>query len=503
MDVNETKLANAAKARALRPAQVEEIRAAGMEPGYGSPIGAHDTLRPGGRARGPLDRISSPAPTARASTTATSTSAATTRPTSSPTSRTPARDDGCPTCGAPVILRNGIEVGNIFKLGTKYTTRPRRHVPRRGRDGSPDRDGLVRDRRGAGRSPASSRRTTTRRGSPGRRRWRRTRPTSSPSPRRRTRASPRSPSGSTTGRSTAGREVLWDDRDESPGVKFTDAELLGMPLIVTISPRSLAAGGAEVTVRATGERTIEPLEAVEARLRPRAAAGRNVDGHAPRVRRPSRPRGGGRAPPGRAAPAAGCEAAGDRRGRGPRRPRHALAAAEVRARPPSATPPSSWSWWAWVRCGSRPTSRSRPPTRRPTGSSRAVRAAMVGRSVLEAFTDHRVEAIARTALEAGSAAGSSPSAWNPARRSWSALAADARRRRLACAGGRVGAAPPPADPDRVHRQPEPRAADAVDDVSLLAETLAADADSAAAEGRGAGGARSRSRPGTSSRWSTS
>jgi prolyl-tRNA synthetase len=63
-----------------------------------------------------------------------------------------------------------------------------------------------------------------------------------------------------------GREVLWDDRDESPGVKLTDAELLGMPLIVTISPRSLAAGGAEVTVRATGERTVESLEAVEARL---------------------------------------------------------------------------------------------------------------------------------------------------------------------------------------------------------------------------------------------
>ena len=29
--------------------------------------------------------------------------------------------DPCPTCGAPVILRNGIEVGNIFKLGTKFT----------------------------------------------------------------------------------------------------------------------------------------------------------------------------------------------------------------------------------------------------------------------------------------------------------------------------------------------------------------------------------------------
>ncbi len=42
-DVNETKLLNAARARDLRPAREEEIRAAGMEPGYASPIGAHDT----------------------------------------------------------------------------------------------------------------------------------------------------------------------------------------------------------------------------------------------------------------------------------------------------------------------------------------------------------------------------------------------------------------------------------------------------------------------------
>jgi prolyl-tRNA synthetase len=49
-------------------------------------------------------------------------------------------------------------------------------------------------------------------------------------------------------------EILYDDREESPGVKFTDAELLGMPTILTVSPRSLAAGGVEVTDRATGER---------------------------------------------------------------------------------------------------------------------------------------------------------------------------------------------------------------------------------------------------------
>jgi prolyl-tRNA synthetase len=65
----------------------------------------------------------------------------------------------------------------------------------------------------------------------------------------------------------AGVDVLYDDRDESPGVKLTDAELLGMPWIVTISPRSLAAGGAEVTRRATGERDVRPIADVEAMLR--------------------------------------------------------------------------------------------------------------------------------------------------------------------------------------------------------------------------------------------
>src|SRR3954447_8196490 len=44
-EVNETKLVNAVQATGgFRPATVEEIKAAGMEPGYGSPIGAHDTI---------------------------------------------------------------------------------------------------------------------------------------------------------------------------------------------------------------------------------------------------------------------------------------------------------------------------------------------------------------------------------------------------------------------------------------------------------------------------
>jgi prolyl-tRNA synthetase len=46
-----------------------------------------------------------------------------------------------------------------------------------------------------------------------------------------------------------GIEVLYDDRAESPGVKFNDADLLGMPVRITISPRSLEKGCVEIKVR--------------------------------------------------------------------------------------------------------------------------------------------------------------------------------------------------------------------------------------------------------------
>ena len=60
----------------------------------------------------------------------------------------------------------------------------------------------------------------------------------------------------------AGIELLVDDRTETPGVKFADAELIGAPWMITISPRSLEAGGAEVTRRSTGERSVLPISAV-------------------------------------------------------------------------------------------------------------------------------------------------------------------------------------------------------------------------------------------------
>ncbi len=57
----------------------------------------------------------------------------------------------------------------------------------------------------------------------------------------------------------AGLEVLFDDRKESPGVKFADADLIGVPWRVTISDRSLKSGGVEVKQRQQLEKEIMPL----------------------------------------------------------------------------------------------------------------------------------------------------------------------------------------------------------------------------------------------------
>jgi len=50
----------------------------------------------------------------------------------------------------------------------------------------------------------------------------------------------------------AGVDYLWDDRDERPGVKFKDADLLGFPWRITIGAKSVAKGGVEVKCRRTG-----------------------------------------------------------------------------------------------------------------------------------------------------------------------------------------------------------------------------------------------------------
>ena len=265
-EVNETKLGNAAKAiGGIRPATVEEIRAAGMEPGYGSPVGARDTLVviddlvarspnlvAGANREGFHYRNVNAGRDYTADAVADITNAQ--------------AGDACPVCGAPVVLRNGIEVGNIFKLGTKFTDAA--GATYLGDDGQAHPIVMGSYGIGVGRSaaciveahhdekgivwPAEVAPYAAHLVSIG------------------TAKEPRVTEIAERLHQVAldaGREILWDDRDESPGVKFTDAELLGMPWILTVSPRSLAAGGVEVTERATGARSTRPIDDVEALLR--------------------------------------------------------------------------------------------------------------------------------------------------------------------------------------------------------------------------------------------
>ena len=53
-----------------------------------------------------------------------------------------------------------------------------------------------------------------------------------------------------------GIEALFDDRLTSPGFKFKDADLLGMPIQVIVGEKNLANGNVEIKIRKTGERLL-------------------------------------------------------------------------------------------------------------------------------------------------------------------------------------------------------------------------------------------------------
>jgi prolyl-tRNA synthetase len=267
-EFNETKLSNAVNASTgIRPATVEEIRAAGMEPGYGSPIGARNTTVV-------VDDLVAKSPNLVAGANREgfhyrNVNVGRDFAPDIVTDLTNAQDgDPCPTCGSPVILRNGIEVGNIFKLGTKFTDAA--GATYLGEDGQEHKIVMGSYGIGVGRNvacvveahhddkgiiwpedvaPYAAHLVAI--------------------------GAARDPQVAEVAErlhqvgQAAGywRNILYDDRDESPGVKFTDAELLGMPWILTVSPRSLAAGGVEVTERATGERSTRSIEEVEGLIR--------------------------------------------------------------------------------------------------------------------------------------------------------------------------------------------------------------------------------------------
>ncbi len=123
MELNETKLTNVLKARKVRPATPDEIRAVGAEPGYGSPIGidrsqvllvVDDLIAASPNLVAGADRLNWHYKSVNygrdySADIVVDLVAA-------------AEGYACPICGGTLQAVRGVEVGNIFKLGTKYST---------------------------------------------------------------------------------------------------------------------------------------------------------------------------------------------------------------------------------------------------------------------------------------------------------------------------------------------------------------------------------------------
>jgi prolyl-tRNA synthetase len=261
MEVNETKLATAIHAVDLRPAVESEIRAVGAVPGYASPVGLSNVavvvddivpqstnLVSGANIEGFHLRNVNYGRDYKADTVADITIA----------------NDGdeCIECGQPLHSVRGVEVGNIFKLGTWISEAMGCYFL--------DRDGISRPivmgsyGIGTGRllaciaeehhdefgliwpiavSPFDIHLVVL------------------PSKSGHDQNDNISLAESLYQQMIQEHfECLFDDREESPGIKFTDADLIGVPIRLTVSERSIINGGVEYKRRDKPEKTIIPIE---------------------------------------------------------------------------------------------------------------------------------------------------------------------------------------------------------------------------------------------------
>ncbi len=251
MDLNETKLLNALKAKDLRSATEEEIIAVGAVPGYASPVDIEDALVV-------VDDLIPDSPNLVAG----------------------ANEDGyhlrnvnsgrdyeadiiadivlaeegypCPTCGNLMRASRGVEVGNIFKLGTRYSEDMEASFL--DKDGKKQYVIMGSYGIGSGRLLASvaeeyhdddglilpisiapyAVHLIALKGA-------------------------ESQGGYIYEElQGAGIEVLFDDRKESPGVKFADADIIGIPIRLTVSSRTIKEKGVELKHRDQTESRIVP-----------------------------------------------------------------------------------------------------------------------------------------------------------------------------------------------------------------------------------------------------
>ena len=256
MELNETKLVNAVGAKNLRPAEESEIEACGAVPGYASPVGLKnilvvvDDLIPesknlvaGANEEGFHFKNVNYERDYKADIVADITAAQ--------------DGDSCSKCGKPMRSVRGVEVGNIFKLGTWYSEA----VGATYQDADGEEKPIVMGSYGIGSgrllasvaeeyndeyglimpitiAPYQVHLVELAGGK-----------------------EEQEAVGAIAGRiyqdlTNAGIEVLYDDREESPGVKFNDADLIGIPIRLTVGHRALQEGGVEVKQRNEAEKEL-------------------------------------------------------------------------------------------------------------------------------------------------------------------------------------------------------------------------------------------------------
>lgn len=257
-EVNETKLANAVGAAALQPATEAEIRSMGAEPGYGSPVGVHDCLVV-------VDELAAASPNLVAGANEAGyhllnvTCGRDYHPDLVTDITAAEEGDGCENCGGALRSVRGVEVGNIFKLGTRYSDAIGAFYD----DAQGSKRPVVMGSYGIGVGRLLATVAETHHDEFGLI-W----PVSIAPfqvhlvllPRK----APEAVSVADTlyaALTEAGIEVLYDDREElSPGVKFNDADLIGLPLRLTVGAKSLQEGGVEIKRRTAEQRTLVALD---------------------------------------------------------------------------------------------------------------------------------------------------------------------------------------------------------------------------------------------------
>jgi len=270
LEVNEVKLLNALAADALRPATDAEIRAAGAEPGYASPVGL--PVRQGGEpgvlvvadesAVADMDFVAGANEAGYhlmgvhygrdfRATMVTDIALAT-------------AGQRCARCGGTLSAERGIELGHCFKLGTRYSAPTGTTYL----DANGQEQPVVMGSYGIGLGrllAAILEFHHDERGIV----WP---PTLAPAQVHllalgRDEDVRRAAEELYADLRSRRVEVLYDDRDESPGVKFADADLIGLPLRLTVSRRSLEAGGVEAKWRWEEEKRLVAMREVESLLK--------------------------------------------------------------------------------------------------------------------------------------------------------------------------------------------------------------------------------------------